>query len=341
MADVILKNKNLVTVEPVMNRNLALEVGRVTENAAIAVADWIGRGDKISADQAAVDKIRACLNTMFIDGEVVIGEGEKDEAPQLYIGEKVGAEAKSGEVFPKVDIALDPLDGTTMTAKAGPNAMTVVALGERGAFLPVPDMYVEKLLIGDLDGTDIVSLDNSVEQNLKNVAKAKKVDVSDLRVCLLDRDRHMETIEKVRETGARAILIPDADLPATMGIGLDTSPYDVYMGIGGGPEGVLAAAAVHATGGDMQIRLHVRNDKEKSACLKSGIKDLTKIYTLDEIAKGDIIVSATGVTTGPLLKGLERKNNIIKTHTVIMRSISGTLRYIETTHNLNRKELVD
>lgn len=340
MADVLLKNENLEELEPIMNRNLALEVARVTENAAIAVSEWIGRGDKISADQAAVDKIRSCLNTLPIDGEVIIGEGEKDEAPQLYIGEKVGRPAVAGEVFPKVDIALDPLDGTTMTAKCGPNAMTAVAIAEKGSFLPVPDMYVEKLIAAPIHENDVLSLDFSVEENLKNLAKVRKLDVSDLNICILDRPRHEEMVAKIHEAGARAFLIPDADLPATIGISIEGTPYDLYMGIGGGPEGILAAAALKTVGGFMQSRLVIRNEKEKAAALKAGITELNKIYNLDELANGDIIFSATGVTDGTLLNGIKRKGNVAQTHSIVMRSSSGTVRYIDARHNLDRKMIL-
>ncbi len=312
-----------------MDRNLALELVRVTEAAALSASLLMGRGDEKAADQAAVDAMRRALNTMHINGTVVIGEGERDEAPMLYIGEKVGA----GD-GPELDIALDPLEGTTITAKGGPNALAVVAMAEKGGFLNAPDVYMEKIAI-DMTGLphDVVDLDESPAQNLKELAKAKRADVSDLVACILDRPRHEELIAKVREAGARIMLISDGDVSGVIATCQPDSGVDIYFGAGGAPEGVLAAAALRCIGGFMQGRLLFRNDDEKTRAARWGVTDLSRKYGLLDLAKGDVMFAATGVTDGPMLKGVRRHAGGASTNSVIMRSKTGTVRRIEASHN--------
>ncbi len=314
----------------VLERNLALETVRVTEAAALSAWRLVGRGDEKEADQAAVDAMRKALNGLNIDGTVVIGEGERDEAPMLYIGEKVG----SGE-GPRVDIALDPLEGTTITAKGGPNALAVIAMAEAGNFLNAPDVYMDKIAVGPDLPDGVVDLDNTPLQNLKNVAKAKGVDVDDLLVCILDRPRHADLIAKVRESGARIMLIGDGDVSGVIATAEAESGVDVYMGSGGAPEGVLAAAALRCIGGQIQGRLLFRNDDEKARARKWGITDLNKKYSMMDMAKGNVMFAATGVTTGPMLKGIRRTKHGAVTHSLVMRSKSGTVRYVEAFHRLD------
>jgi fructose-1,6-bisphosphatase II / sedoheptulose-1,7-bisphosphatase len=314
----------------VLERNLALETVRVTEAAALSAWRLVGRGDEKQADQAAVDAMRKALNGLNINGTVVIGEGERDEAPMLYIGEKVG----SGE-GPRVDIALDPLEGTTITAKGGPNALAVIAMAEAGNFLNAPDVYMDKIAVGPDLPDGVVDLDNTPLQNLKNVAKAKGVDVDDLLVCILDRPRHADLIAKVRESGARIMLIGDGDVSGVIATAEAESGVDVYMGSGGAPEGVLAAAALRCIGGQIQGRLLFRNDDEKARARKWGITDLNKKYSIMEMAKGNVMFAATGVTTGPMLKGIRRTKHGAVTHSLVMRSKSGTVRYVEAFHRLD------
>src|SRR5277367_366834 len=259
--------RNLMPETSRMDRNLALEAVRVTEAAALAASRLMGRGDEKAADQAAVDAMRTALNSLNIDGTVVIGEGERDEAPMLFIGEKVGAGG------PKVDIALDPLEGTTITATGGPNALAVVAMAEAGGFLHAPDVYMDKIAVGGGLPDHVVDLDNSVAQNLKNLAKAKGAQLSDLQVCILNRPRHEELIAKTRETGARIMLIGDGDVSGVIATSQADSGIDMYVGAGGAPEGVLAAAALQCIGGQMQGRLVFRNDDERHRASKWGIKD--------------------------------------------------------------------
>jgi fructose-1,6-bisphosphatase II / sedoheptulose-1,7-bisphosphatase len=311
-----------------MERNLALEAVRVTEAAALAASKEMGRGNEKAADQAAVDAMRQALNGLAIDGTVVIGEGERDEAPMLYIGEKVGAGHG-----PKIDIALDPLEGTTITAKGLPNAMAVIAMAEHGNFLNAPDVYMDKIAVGGGLPDGLVDLDNSVLDNLKNLAKAKKVALSDLVACVLDRPRHNELIAKVREAGARIMLIGDGDVSGVIATSQPDSGIDIYMGSGGAPEGVLAAAALRCIGGQIQGRLLFRNDDEKGRALKWGIKDLNRKYSMMELAKGDVMFAATGVTTGSMLKGVRRFSGGAYTHSMVMRSKTGTVRYVEAHHN--------
>jgi fructose-1,6-bisphosphatase II / sedoheptulose-1,7-bisphosphatase len=318
----------------VMDRNLALEAVRVTEAAALAASKLMGRGDEKAADQAAVDAMRTALNALAIEGTVVIGEGERDEAPMLYIGEKVG----TGH-GPKIDIALDPLEGTTITAKGGSNALAVVAMAESKGFLNAPDVYMDKIAIGH--GFDeVVDLDETPATNLKNLAKAKKAEVSDLVVCILDRPRHTELIVKVREAGARIMLISDGDVSGVIATSRADSGVDLYVGSGGAPEGVLAAAALRCIGGFMQGRLLFRNDDERGRAAKLGIKDLNRKYGLHDLAKGEVMFAATGVTSGSMLQGVRRFPGGATTHSIVMRSKTGTVRVIEATHNFDRKQFL-
>jgi fructose-1,6-bisphosphatase II / sedoheptulose-1,7-bisphosphatase len=314
-----------------MDRNLALEAVRVTEAAALSASRLMGRGDEKAADQAAVDAMRKALNSLAIEGTVVIGEGERDEAPMLYIGEKVG----TGH-GPRIDIALDPLEGTTITAKGGSNALAVIAMAEAGGFLNAPDTYMEKIAIGGGLG-DIVDLDETPAANLKNLAKAKRADVSDLVVCILDRPRHSDLIAKVREAGARIMLISDGDVSGVIATARPDSGVDMYVGSGGAPEGVLAAAALRCIGGFMQGRLIFRNDDERARAQRCGIKDFNRKYALLDLAKGDVMFAATGVTTGTMLQGVRRFSGGAVTHSMVMRSKSGTVRIIEAQHNFERK----
>ena len=314
-----------------MDRNLALEAVRVTEAAALAASKLMGRGDEKAADQAAVDAMRKALNVLNIDGTVVIGEGERDEAPMLYIGEKVG---RGGT---KIDIALDPLEGTTITAKGGANALAVVALASEGGFLNAPDVYMDKIAVGGGLPDGVVDLDATVKENLTSLAKVKQVDISDLVACILDRPRHAELIAKVREAGARIMLISDGDVSGVIATSQPTSGVDIYMGSGGAPEGVLAAAALRCIGGQIQGRLLFRNDDEKSRAKRWGIEDLDRKYGLMELAGGDVMFAATGVTNGAMLRGVRRFHGGAYTHSIIMRSKTGTVRTIEATHDFTRK----
>jgi len=315
-----------------MDRNLALEAVRVTEAAALSASRLMGRGDEKAADQAAVDAMRHALNALTIDGTVVIGEGERDEAPMLYIGEKVG----TGQ-GPRIDIALDPLEGTTITAKGGPNALAVIAMAEAGGFLNAPDVYMDKIAVGAGLPEGLIDLDAKPATNLKNVAQAKEVDVADLVVCILDRPRHSELIAKVREAGARIMLIGDGDVSGVIATSRPDSGVDIYLGSGGAPEGVLAAAALRCIGGQMQGRLIFRNDDEKARAARIGIKDLNRKYGLLDLARGDVMFAATGVTSGTMLQGVRRIPGGAVTHSMVMRSKSGTVRIIEAQHNFTRK----
>ena len=315
-----------------MDRNLALEAVRVTEAAALAASRLMGRGDEKAADQAAVDAMRRALNSLHIEGTVRIGEGERDEAPMLYIGEEVG-----GGDGPKIDIALDPLEGTTITAKGGPNALAVIAMAEEGGFLNAPDTYMQKIAVGGGLPAGVVDLDEDTGANLKNLAKAKGVDVSDIVACILDRPRHEEIIAKTREAGARISLIGDGDVSGVIATAQADSGVDIYMGVGGAPEGVLAAAALRCIGGQMQGRLVFRNEDERQRGIRWGIEDFGQKYELDELAGGEVMFAATGVTDGAMLRGVRRYKDGATTHSLVMRSKSGTLRYIEGEHNFTRK----
>lgn len=316
-----------------MDRNLALEAVRVTEAAALAASRLVGAGDEKAADQAAVDAMRKAFDSMHIQGRVVIGEGERDEAPMLYIGEEVGA----GD-GPKVDIALDPLEGTTITAKGGQNALAVMAMTDEGGFLNAPDTYMQKLAVGPGIPESLLDLDAPIGDTLAKIAKHKGANINDLMVCVLDRPRHDEIIAGIRKAGARTTLIGDGDVSAVIATCEPEAGIDVYVGTGGAPEGVLAAAALQCTGGSMLGRLVFRNDDEKARADKWGISDLEKIYTTDELAKPDnVMFAATGVTTGPMLPGVRRYAGGAVTHSIVMRSKSGTIRRIEATHNFNVK----
>jgi len=313
-----------------MDRNLALEAVRVTEAAALSASRLMGRGDEKAADQAAVDAMRQALNGLAIDGTVVIGEGERDEAPMLYIGEKVG----TGQ-GPRIDIALDPLEGTTITAKGGQNALAVIAMAEAGGFLYAPDVYMEKIAIGEFG--DVVDLDETPANNLKNLAKAKKAEVSDLVVCILDRPRHADLIAKVRAAGARIMLISDGDVSGVIATSRPESGVDIYLGSGGAPEGVLAAAALRCIGGFMQGRLVFRNEDERARARRCGITDFDRKYELLDLAKGNVMFAATGVTSGTMLQGVRRFPGGATTQSMVMRSKTGTVRMVEAQHNFHRK----
>ncbi len=314
------------------DRNLALEAVRVTEAAAIASARWMGRGDEKAADQAAVDAMRSALNVLDIEGVVVIGEGERDEAPMLYIGERVG----NGQ-GPKLDIALDPLEGTTITATGGPNAIACIAMAPEGCFLNAPDTYMDKIAVGGGLPEGVVDIRATPKENLANLAQAKRVEVSDLVVLILDRPRHQELIGAVRAAKARIRLIGDGDVAGVIATARPESGIDIYMGIGGAPEGVLGAAALRCIGGQMQGRLHFRNDDEAARARRMGITDPERVYELEEMAKGDVMFAATGVTDGTMLRGVRRFPGGIATHSIVMRSKSGTVRVIEAEHYPRRK----
>lgn len=316
----------------IMDRNLALEAVRVTEAAALSASLLMGRGDEKAADQAAVDAMRKALNSLSIDGTVVIGEGERDEAPMLFIGERVG----TGE-GPKIDIALDPLEGTTITARGGQNALSVIAMAGEGGFLNAPDVYMDKIAVGVDVPDGVVDLDEEPGVNLENLAKAMKVDIANIVVCILDRPRHADLIAKVREAGARITLISDGDVSGVIATSQRESGVDVYVGIGGAPEGVLAAAALQCIGGFMQGRLLFRNDDERGRAANCGISDFDRKYELDDMASGDVMFATTGVTDGAMLDGVRRFKGGATTHSVIMRSKTGTVRKIKTDHNFNRK----
>ena len=304
------------------DRMLSLGLARVSEAAAIASADLIGRGDEKAADQAAVNAMRDQLNKLDISGFVVIGEGERDEAPMLYIGEEVGTGNGPG-----VDIALDPLEGTTLTAKDMPNALTVIAMGPRGSMLHAPDVYMEKLAIGPGYNTDVVTLEMSPSDRILALAKAKKCNTKDITVCVLDRPRHQNIIEDVRATGAAIRLITDGDVAGVMHCAEpNTTGIDMYMGIGGAPEGVLAAAALKCMGGQIYGRLIFRNEDEKARAIKAGIINFDRIYTKDEMVTQDVIFAATGVTGGSLLPAIKREVGFITTETILMRSKTGSIR---------------
>jgi fructose-1,6-bisphosphatase II / sedoheptulose-1,7-bisphosphatase len=317
----------------VLDRNLALEAVRVTEAAALAASRLMGQGDEKAADQAAVDAMRKALNVLNIDGTVVIGEGERDQAPMLFIGEKVGAGG------PKVDIALDPLEGTTITAKGTENALAVIAMAEAGNFLNAPDVYMDKIAIGGGLPDDLVSIDAEPKENLAALAKAKNTEIEDIVACILDRPRHTELIAKVREAGARIKLISDGDVSGVIATSMPGSGVDIYIGSGGAPEGVLAAAALRSIGGQMQGRLLFRNDDERQRARKWGITDFDRVYDLRDMAQGDVMFAATGVTDGSMLRGVRRFSHGAKTHSIVMRSKTGTVRLIEAQHNFQRKQI--
>lgn len=323
-------NKPSTAPSKVLDRVLVLEMVRVTEKAAVAASKLIGRGDEKAADAAAVEAMREAFDDLYMDGTVVIGEGERDEAPMLYIGEKVGGAPGKG---PKIDIALDPLEGTTITAKAGPNALAVLAAAEEGCLLNAPDTYMDKLAVGPGYPEDVISLEKTVTENVEAVAAAKGVAPADIIVCVLDRPRHSAIIEELRGIGCGIHLIPDGDVAGVIAVTDEDTTIDMYMGQGGAPEGVLAAAALRCVGGQFNGRLVFRNDDEKARARKWGIEDLDRIYKLDDLAKGDCIFAATGVTSGSLLDGVKRRRNgTMTTESVVMRASSGTVRWIKGEH---------
>jgi fructose-1,6-bisphosphatase II / sedoheptulose-1,7-bisphosphatase len=319
-----------------LERILTLELARVTEAAAIAAWRQVGRGDERAADQAAVDAMRTALNTCNFDGTIVIGEGERDEAPMLFIGEKVGV-----GIGPKVDIALDPLEGTTLTAKAMANALAVVAVAEGGTLLNAPDTYMDKIAIGGGYPDGVVDLDEEPADNIVNLAKAKGVKPHDISACILDRPRHEKIIASVRKTGASVRLISDGDIAGVIHCAEPATGIDIYLGQGGAPEGVLAAAALRCIGGQIQGRLVFRNDDERRRAEKWGIKDLNRKYLTTDMASGDVMFAATGVTDGSMLEGIHRSGNFISSHTIVMRSATGTVRWIKARHVAGRKDPLD
>lgn len=313
-----------------MDRNLALEAVRVTEAAALNCARWTGRGDEKAADQAAVDAMRKAFDALAIDGTVVIGEGERDEAPMLYIGEKVGSGG------PKVDIALDPLEGTTICATGAPNALAVIAMGDGGNLLNCPDTYMEKIATGPV-GKGVVDLDRTPTQNLHALAEAKRCKVEDLMVIILARPRHDAIIQEVRKAGARIRLIGDGDVSAAIATTKPETGIDLLLGIGGAPEGVLAAAALRCVGGEFQGRLKPRNNEEVERARKMGVTDINKKFFLQELAAGDVMFAATGVTDGDYLQGVHFFSGGATTQSVVMRSKSQTIRVINATHYFEHK----
>ena len=318
-----------------LDRNLALEAVRVTEVAALSSSLHMGRGDENAADQAAVNAMRSFLNNLSIDGTIVIGEGERDKAPMLYIGEKVGA----GGV--KVDIALDPLEGTTITAHGGENALSVLAMANEGGFLHAPDIYMHKIAYGKkYEGLEI-DPKSPADQIVYELSKYSRMKVENLVVCILDRPRHQNLIALVRKTGARIKLITDGDVSAVIATTVEDSGVDIYLGVGGSPEGVLAAAALRCLGGKIYGKLLFPNDTDKQRASDMGITNLNKIYTTNDLASGEVMFAATGVTDGTLLKGVRIKNDIATTHSVVMRSKTKTIRFVEASHNLSIKPIIN
>jgi fructose-1,6-bisphosphatase II len=313
------------------DRNLALELVRVTESAATFASRWIGRGDKNAADQAAVDAMRLMINTVSMRGVVVIGEGEKDEAPMLYNGEEVG-----DGTGPEVDVAVDPLEGTRLTALGMPNAISVIAVAERGTmFFPGAALYMDKIAVGP-EGADAIDIDATPTENLERVAEAKGVDVNDLTVVVLERDRHDDLIAELREAGARVNLIRDGDVAPAIAAAQQGTGVDLLMGIGGTPEGVISAAAIKSVGGAMQGKLWPRNDEERQALLEAGY-EIDRVLTADDLVQGDdLFVAATGVTSGALLRGVRRVQDRVETDSIVMRSRSGTFRRIQASHPLSK-----
>ena len=313
----------------VLDRVLVLEMVRVTEAAAIAASTLVGRGDEKAADAAAVEAMRAALNSLDMDGTVVIGEGERDEAPMLYIGEKVGT-----GTGPAIDIALDPLEGTTICAKAGPNSLAVLAIAEAGGLLNAPDVYMDKIAVGPGYASDVIDLDRTPTQNIHAIAAAKGVEPREIIACVLDRPRHEGLIAELRAIGCGVVLIGDGDVAGVIATTNPDTTIDVYMGSGGAPEGVLACAALRCVGGQFKGRLLFRNEAERTRARKWGIEDLDRQYDLKELAKGDCIFAATGVTDGSLLEGVKRRGKLMTTESVVMRASSGTVRWVKGEHRL-------
>jgi len=314
-----------------MDRNLALELVRVTEAAALACGRWVGKGDKHSADEAATNAMRRTLDSVGVDGTVVIGEGEMDEAPMLYINEKVG----NGR-SPEVDIAVDPLEGTNICAKGTQGSIATIALAPRGGFLHAPDMYMEKIAVGP-SAHGAIDINASATENLRRVAEAKNCYIEDLTVVILDRPRHDKLVEEIRQAGARIHLIQDGDVAPAVAAAVEGSGVDLLMGIGGAPEGVLAAAALKCMGGDMQGRLVFMTREERDRARDMGVSDFEQVYTCEEMARGDVFFAATGVTNGDLLRGVRYFSGGAVTHSIVMRSRSRTIRFIETRHHFDYK----
>lgn len=312
-----------------MENNLVFELAGVTEKAAFAASSMVGLGDEKKADQVAVDAMRKALNTMKIKGRIVIGEGERDEAPMLYIGEKVG----TGD-GPEIDIALDPLEGTTITAKAMSNALSVVAIADKGNLLYAPDTYMEKIAVGGNLPEGIVDLDSTVEDNIRNLAKAKNKKETEITACVLDRPRHAKIIESLRKIGARVSLISDGDVAGVIATSDKTTGIDIYLGVGGAPEGVLAASALKCIGGQMECRLVIRNQDEENRAKKIGIVDLKKKYRLRDMVRGDVIFSATGVTDGTMLNGVRKLSDHFETNTLVMFSQNHMVHKITSRYQL-------
>lgn len=319
-----------------MDRNLALEFVRITEAAAISSARWMGRGNSDSADQAAVDAMRKAFDSVNIKGTVVIGEGERDEAPMLFIGEKVG---RAGPDSPEIDIALDPLEGTSITARGGVGAISVIAIAQKGNFLHAPDTYMNKIAVGP-KAKGRIDLRKTPEENIRITAEALGKSISDLTVIILERPRHEKLITQVRETGCRIHLIQDGDVSAAIATSWGEAGIDMLLGTGGAPEGVISAAAMKCLGGDFQGQLMFRNEEEKMRAKKMGVTDFDKVYKMDELARGDVMFIASGVTHGPLLEGVRfLPNNRAKTHSIVMRSTTGTIREVFAFHQLDKKPL--
>jgi fructose-1,6-bisphosphatase II / sedoheptulose-1,7-bisphosphatase len=314
---------------PALHRSLTLELVRVTERAAIAAADWRGKGDEKAADHAAVEAMRTEMSNVGIEGRIVIGEGERDEAPMLFIGEAVG----SGK-GPQVDIAVDPLEGTTLCAKNQPDSICVLAMAERGGLLNAPDVYMQKIAIGAGYAEGTVDLDMSPRENIASLAKAKGVAVNEITAVMLDRPRHAGLLEELRSTGCAIKLISDGDIAGIIhAVNTEETGIDIYIGSGGAPEGVLAAAALRCIGGQMQGRLMLDNDEKRERARRMGISDPTRKYRTDELASGDVLFAATGVTDGFLLDGVRFRKNDVRTSTVVMRSWSRTVRWITAEHH--------
>ena len=314
----------------IISTQYASGIVAATEKAAIASSMLIGLGDEKAADQKAVDAMRTALNQIDFKGRIVIGEGERDEAPMLYIGEEVGTGRNH-----EVDIALDPLEGTTITAKGMPNSLSVIAAAQRGGLLYAPDTYMNKIAVGENLPDDIIDLDATTKENIQSIADAKKVPINEVTACVLERSRHDSIIEDLRSIGAKIVLIPDGDVAGIIMTTQEHSSVDIYMGVGGAPEGVLAAAALQCIGGQMQTRLVINNEDEKIRAEKIGIKDLNKKYSLDELAHGDIIFSATGVTEGTMVRGVRTNQNKYVTHSLVLRTGESSSQYIETYHDIS------
>ena len=314
----------------IISTQYASGIVAATEKAAIASSMLIGLGNEKAADQKAVDAMRTALNQIDFKGRIVIGEGERDEAPMLYIGEEVGTGRNH-----EVDIALDPLEGTTITAKGMPNSLSVIAAAQRGGLLYAPDTYMNKIAVGGNLPDDIIDLDATTKENIQSIADAKKVPINEVTACVLERSRHDSIIEDLRSIGAKIVLIPDGDVAGIIMTTQEHSSVDIYMGVGGAPEGVLAAAALQCIGGQMQTRLVINNEDEKIRAEKIGIKDLNKKYSLDELAHGDIIFSATGVTEGTMVRGVRTNQNKYVTHSLVLRTGESSSQYIETYHDIS------